>query len=160
MAVAGAPPAAFQTGGNAGREGAARALQNMSLSEEYRLLIAELGGLRVLVAMLRDGPPSCRDAAAGAVESLALSDANRLLLLEEGAVEALVDMLWAGGSDLGRRTAARAIINMAFNDTCKAEIAKVSFDAGAGAALMMIAMPGHLAPMSSTPANLYNCTQH
>jgi hypothetical protein len=74
------------------REGSAKALWNLSYISDNRAAVAEAGGVKLLVDMLRSDDKD-KHAAARALWNLAYSEPNRQLISSAGGVRPLVALL-------------------------------------------------------------------
>ena len=104
---------------------AAFALKNLALNDDANAVaIAEAGGIKALVDLLRDGSALFKMEAAGALSALSVLDENRVLLAEAGGLEALVELL-RDGVMWAKEAAVRALCNLAGgNDANKVLIAE------------------------------------
>ena len=110
---------------------AAFALKNLALNDDANAVaIAEAGGIKALVDLLRDGSALFKMEAAGALSALSVLDENRVLLAEAGGLEALVELL-RDGSVFAESDAAQMLRYLARdNDVNAVAIAvAVGFDA-------------------------------
>ena len=110
---------------------AAFALKNLALNDDANAVaIAEAGGIKALVDLLRDGSALFKMEAAGALSALSVLDENRVLLAEAGGLEALVELL-RDGSVFAESDAAQMLRYLARdNDVNAIAIAvAVGFDA-------------------------------
>ena len=115
---------ALREGDDAAKTEAADALWNLVYDDDdNKVLIAEAGGIPLLVELLRDGSAKAKFEAAAALCELAWDDDNPVLIAEAGGIPPLVELLRDGSAD-AKQQAANALWYLAStNDANAVEIA-------------------------------------
>jgi vacuolar protein 8 len=106
---------ALREGDDAAKQAAARELHNRACDNaDNKVLIAEAGGIPLLVELLRDGSADAKLEAATALCELAWDDDNPVLIAEAGGIPPLVELLRDGSAD-AKCDAAMALNYLAYN---------------------------------------------
>ena len=115
---------ALREGDDAAKTAGALGLGNLVRNNaRSRALIAEAGGIPLLVELLRDGSAKAKKEAAWALGNLACNAANRIAIAEAGGIPPLVELLRAGSAK-AKEEAAWALGNLAPNAANKILIAE------------------------------------
>ena len=110
---------ALRESDDAAKTAAAWALDNIA-KDASAVLIAEAGGIPLLVELLRDGSADAKLEAAVALRNLGYNNAaNRVLIAEAGAIPPLVQLV-RDGSAGAKSMAASALSNIAHNNDANA----------------------------------------
>uniref|UniRef100_A0A7S1T607 Vacuolar protein 8 n=1 Tax=Tetraselmis chuii TaxID=63592 RepID=A0A7S1T607_9CHLO len=104
------------------REGSAKALWNLSYISDNRAAVAEAGGVKLLVDMLRSDDKD-KHAAARALWNLAYSEPNRQLISSAGGVRPLVALLKSDNVK-EQEAATKALVNLTQNEAIRREVAE------------------------------------
>ena len=122
---------ALREGDDAAKTAAAEWLGSLADNESSRALIAEAGGIPLLVDLLRDGSAGAKLEAARALSNLAhtsayYNSANGALITEAGGIAALVELM-RGGSANAKLPAAEALRFLAWNNDANAVAIALAF---------------------------------
>ena len=111
---------ALRVGDDAAKAAAARALKELARYNANRVLIAEAGGIPLLVQLLREGSADAKLQAAWALYNIAHDhDANRVLIAEAGGIPPLVHLMRDGSAE-GKTMGTLALGSLARNNNANA----------------------------------------
>ena len=90
---------------------AAELSQLAAVGTDNQVLIASLGGISALIALIRNGSPEGKGNAADAFRFLARNDDNAVLIAREGGIPPLIALVRDGSAE-GKAKAAGALRNL------------------------------------------------
>jgi vacuolar protein 8 len=145
---------ALREGDDAAKTAAARGLTDVSHRSQhyYGSIIADAGGIPLLVELLRDGSAGAKESAAQALGVIAWTNAGQVLIAEAGGIPPLVDLLRDGSAETKLITAWALAFLSRDNDDNKVLIA----DAGGIAPLVDLLRDGSASAKGQAATTLRN----